>query len=203
LAPALGFDLMSCNVYVVCEDHTLDQYTVVPVVKEMMRSLGKPNATVRAVTNPRLQGISQVETLFDSLATRYAAIGDVVIFALDRDAEDGRRGRSDRAAKFRAKVSALPASISRKVKVVLAVEETEVWALWGSRSRIAATWADVRRERDSKERYFDPLTTTADMRLPGAGRERLVRLSTDNGWGSLSSGCPELAELASDVRAVL
>jgi len=192
---------MSFKVAVVCEDHTLDQYVVVPIIRAVLSAAGKPQAVVRVVTSPQLRGISNVETEFEAIATRYAAINDLVIFALDRDALDGQDGRGDRAAGFSSKVAALAPAIRDKVEVVLAVEETEVWALWGVRAEIGDSWSVVRRERDSKERYFDPFVTKGDMRQPGQGRTRLVGLTLEQGWSSLSTGCPELADLKSRVAA--
>ncbi|WP_134196228.1 hypothetical protein [Curtobacterium sp. PhB25] len=192
---------MSFKVAVVCEDHTLDQYVVVPIIRAVLSAAGKPQAVVRVVTSPQLRGISNVETEFEAIATRYSAINDMVIFALDRDALDGQGGRGDRAASFSAKVASLEPAIRSKVEVVLAVEETEVWALWGVRSDIKDSWAVVRGERDSKERYFDPFVTRGDMRQPGQGRTRLVSMSIDQGWSSLSTGCPELADLKTRVAS--
>lgn len=186
---------MSFRVFVVCEDHTLDQYVVVPIVKAMLSHLGKPKALVKVVTNPRLTGISHVESQFVELAERYSAIGDVVIFAVDRDALDGVDGRGDRAQAFETRRANLDEAVRGKVEVILAVEETEVWALWGSRADLGAAWSTVRAERDSKELYFDPQVTPADLRQPGGGRGRLVSQSLSNGWGSLVSGCPELKAL--------
>ncbi|QHC68857.1 hypothetical protein GSU68_19265 (plasmid) [Rathayibacter sp. VKM Ac-2759] len=194
---------MSFEVRVVCEDHTLDQYVAIPVVKAVMTAAGKPRANVKVVTSPQLRGISHVETHFASLASRYAEVADLVIFALDRDKLDGQDGRGDRKASFADKVAELPLSVQGKVEILLAVEETEVWAMWGSKADIPATWAEVRAERDSKEMYFDPLVTTSDHRQPGLGRTRLVALSLNKGWASISAGCPELRELEASVRAKL
>lgn len=192
---------MSFRVFVVCEDHTLDQYVCVPVVQAVMAYLGKPRAVVKVVTSPRLTGISSVEGEFESIAARYAAIGDLVVFALDRDAMDGLDGRKDRQAGFQARVDALPAEVAAKVDVVLAVEETEVWALWGYRSELV--WADVRAERDSKELYFDPRVEKEDLRHPGKGRARMTAMSLAAGWQSLATGCPELRAFETRLRVRL
>jgi len=188
---------MSFRVSAVCEDPTLDQYLVVPLLRSLMAAVGKPHASVTVVTNPKLNGISTVETNFASIATRYAAVANLVVFAVDRDAEAGRR------AKFDSLRSALPPSAAAKVRVLLAVEETEVWSLWGSRSEISATWAEVRAERDPKERFFDPLLIPTDATQPGRGRGRLIKASLSAGWASLASGCPELADLEADVRTMV
>lgn len=194
---------MTFRAFVVCEDHTLDQYVAVPVVRAALAELGKTRAAVKAVTNPRLTGISSVETQFAEIAERYAAIGDLVVFSLDLDKLDGKGGRGDRQAGFSFRLGELPAKVREKTAVVLARQELEVWALWGSRSDLQASWADVREERDSKERFFDPLVTKVDLQQPGAGRTRLVEKSLSSGWASLSAGCPELASLYSDLKTIL
>lgn len=192
---------MSYRAFVVCEDHTLDQFVAVPVVLAMLKQVGKPHARVRPVSNPRLQGISQVESKFAEIAERYAKISDLVVFALDRDKQDGIGGRGDRRAKFADLHSRLAAEVAAKVDVVLAVEETEVWALWGSRSQLGEGWSTVRAEQHPKERFFEPLVNKSDVRQPGGGRSRLVALSLASGWDSLAGACDELREFEERTRA--
>lgn len=195
-----GGSAVSFRAFVVCEDHTLDQYACVPVVSAALAAVGKPRAVVKAVTSPHLGGISDVERQFEDVAVRYAAISDLVVFALDRDRMDGQGGRRDRLKGLLDRKADLPEAVGAKVDVLLAVEETEVWCLWGQRTRIAASWAEVRTERDPKARYFDPLLEKNDARLPGRGRQRLVSESLANGWDSLTAGCPELKDFESRLR---
>ncbi|QJW37830.1 hypothetical protein [Cellulosimicrobium protaetiae] len=192
---------MSFRVFVVCEDHTLDQYVAKPVIEALLGHLGKPRSQVKVVSNPRLNGIGDVEAQFESIATRYAAIGDLLIFALDLDCCDGQEGRKNRRHSFDEKIAKLPSNVLGKVVVVLAVQELEVWALWGSRSKLNAQWSAVRAERDPKELYFDGMTTDADSKFPGKGRARLITESLAAGWQSLATGCPELGDLESQLRA--
>ncbi|WP_345542753.1 hypothetical protein [Microbacterium jejuense] len=153
------------------------------------------------MSNPRLQGISQVESKFAEIAERYAKIADLVVFALDRDKQDGTGGRGDRLAKFTELHSRLAPDVSAKVDIVLAVEETEVWALWGSRGQLGEGWSTVRAEQHPKERFFEPLVTKSDALQPGGGRARLIALSLASGWDSLAGGCDELRELEMRTRA--
>jgi len=150
-----------------------------------------------------LNGIGDVETQFEKLVARYAAIGDFLVFSLDLDRCDGQEGRKDRQHSFNEKIAKLPAHLAQKVVVVLAVQELEVWALWGSRSLLKANWSEVRCERDPKELYFDPIVTDADNKFPGRGRTRLIEQSLATGWHSIAQGCPELAELERDLRSKL
>ena len=87
--------------------------------------------------------------------------------------------------------------------VVAARQELEVWALWGSRSKLGAPWNEVLDECHPKERFFEPLITAEDNKFPGRGRERLITVSLQQGWRSLCAGCPELAQLQGEFRARL
>jgi hypothetical protein len=193
---------MSLRIMFACEDHTLDQYVVGPVIKLLMSTLGRPRADVRVITSPRLMGFENLVSQICSILERYGPISDLVVFVLDGDCDDGRDGGLDRLTRLRRLVQACESS-SEKGAVVVARQEVEVWALWGSRSEINARWSDITRERDPKERYFDPLLTQADLKTPGRGRQRLTALSVAQGWASLSGACPELKELEADLRAKL
>lgn len=187
---------MSLKIVIACEDHTLDQYVVVPVVKLLMSHIGRPQADVRVITNPRLQGINTLLKQMCRILERYEKIADLVIFIVDGDCEDGR------PASLRSRMQSCDYNPGNGI-VVVARQEVEVWALWGSRSEIKTNWRSITSERDPKERYFSPLLTPADARMPGGGRQRLIGLSVAQGWRSLSSGCLELKELENEVRSKL
>jgi hypothetical protein len=193
---------MSIRIMVACEDHTHDQYVAVPIIKLLMRHLGRPQADIKVITNPRLQGISNVLSLMCDILERYEKYSDLVIFVVDGDCEDGVDGRPDRLAKLRNKIESCENNPGNGL-VVVARQEVEVWALWGSRSVIGDSWNTVTNERDPKERYFQPLLTTADARMPGGGRRRLTELTVATGWRSLAGGCPELRDLEREVKAKL
>jgi hypothetical protein len=185
-----------------CEDHTLDQYVACPVVKLLMTHLGRPQADVRVITSPRLKGLDTLIAQICAILERYGAIADLVIFVVDGDCDDGRDGKLDRVTRLRRLVQDCESN-SEKGVVVVARQELEVWALWGSRSQISARWNDITSERDPKELYFEPLISSGDLKAPGRGRQRLTALSVAQGWKSLSAGCPELRDLEADVRTKL
>lgn len=189
---------MSIRISVVCEDHTLDQYVVRPVISALMAEIGKPRCIIRVVTDPKLNGIDGLRQQFTGILRRYAAVSDVVIFAIDADGKDGLDGRGNRKAAFDELLEGQ--TDARRGAVVVAVQELEVWALWGSRTQIRDSWQKVRAELHPKERYFAPLLTDADKRHPGKGRARLTELSLANGWASLRAGCPELGALEAEIR---
>lgn len=191
---------MSCRIHVVYEDHTLDQYVANPVVAAMAAAVGRPRAKVKAVPTPAPRGIEAVIKNFDALSRRYAAIGDLVVFALDADGLDGAEGRPDRRATLEARRLALPDDVAHKVVVVLAQQELEVWAMWGAKAHLGARWAAVRAERDPKDVHWPGLITAADAAMPGKGRQRLVEETLSLGWSSVCDGCPELATATEEMR---
>ena len=191
---------LSYRAFVVCEDHTLDQYIAVPVINALLTAVGRPHARVRAVTDPRTRGIEDVISQFASLSERYAGIGQLVVFTLDTDGRDGSGGGPDRAAQMENLRRGLPNNVSSKVLIILGRQELEVWALWASRSVLSQPWSTVRLERDPKDVYLPQVLTPADKRLPGRGRSRLIQESLATGWDSLAQGCPELAEAEQDLR---
>ena len=85
--------------------------------------------------------------------------------------------------------------------VLVAIQEAEVWALWGVRTGLDATWEEVRSECDPKERFFERYL---DQSLtPDGGRRELMQRALQNGWASLKTGCPELQMLEDELRPLL
>lgn len=185
----------------VCEDHTHDQYIVRPVLQRLLSTAGKPHATVTVVMDPRLKGIDDLKRRACEVLKRYGAVADIVVFVVDADGLDGTGGMGNRQELLQRLVQKCE-KYSERAFVVAAIQEVEVWALWGSRAQLGVEWKDVRAERHPKERFFEPLVTSADQRTPGRGRVRLIEKSLTN-WGSLAGGCPELGEFASAVQSLL
>lgn len=192
---------MSIRITIACEDHTLDQYVARPVLSSLLAYLSRPRADVRAITSPRIQGISDLKAQLCAILERYSVFSNLVVFVIDGDCEDGRSGKLDRHVLFQRLAS--KCDDGEQAVIVVARQELEVWALWGSRSKLGVPWGDVVDECHPKERFFEPLVTPADRKMPGRGRQRLIALSLDQGWQSLCSGCPELKGLEDQVRTKL
>lgn len=192
---------MTFKVAIACEDHTLDQYIVKPVISGMLATLGKPQAVIGVITDPRVMGISNLRAKACALLAKYGPVSDVVLFVIDADGDDGQSGNRDRKADWVDFLSRCE-NHAEKALVVTAIQEVEVWAIWGSRSNLRDSWQIVRAEPHPKEHYFDSLTTRTDLKAPGRGRSRLVGVSLANGWKPLSNACPELRELATEIRAL-
>jgi hypothetical protein len=193
---------VSLKVAVVCEDHTLDQFVAIPVIAALLVAVGKPNAKVAAVTNPRVRGFENLIQHACPILGRYGAISDVVIFIVDLDCGGKSGGRRTKAERLQRKLSSCDVYPDKAI-VVGAVNEIEVWALWGMRRELSRRWSDVRAECHPKEIYFDPLLLAGDRFTPDKGRKRLISLSLREGWDSLKQGCPELSRLEEAMRRLL
>ncbi len=181
---------MSFRVLVIPEDPTYNGYILKPIVERMLAELGKPNAHVTVLTNPKLNGYPHaVSAIRGDLADRYGHF-DLWLFLPD----------GDRASNLGGLESEL---VQRNVHLFCcaAQPEVEVWLLAGFRDRLPLSWGDVRQHPRLKEDVFEPfLKQFGDDRSPGGGRERLIRDMLSNYRGLLSV-CPELAELEGRLRA--
>ncbi len=78
---------MSLRVLLVLEDHTNDQFIAKPIVQELLKQLGRPNARIGALMNPRMRGIDQVldrAIWEEKILLEYRHI-DLFVIILDRD----------------------------------------------------------------------------------------------------------------------
>jgi len=85
----------------------------------------------------------------------------------------------------------------------LAIEEVEVWMLALHRDLLPSPWAEIRGERDPKERFAHPFLAAHAPKLdPGQGRKWAMR---DLGarWKGLLDVCPEIAELKTRIAGEL
>ena len=180
----------------VFEDHTHDQYIGRPILQRLVSEVGRPHAQVHVVTQPRLRGFSTVRAELCWILRRYGPIADAIVVIVDRDCTVSREEQLGAAALE-------CEAYGTKAVFVCAVEELEVWALWGSRSRIGCQWSEVRSYPHPKERFFEPLLLEVDGKQPGGGRSELVERSLAGGWRSLIGGCPELGELEARIRMLV
>ena len=183
---------MSLRVLVIPEDPTYNGYILKPIVEKMLAELGKPNAHVTVLTNPKLNGYPHaVSAIRGDLADRYGHL-DVWLFLPD----------GDRASNL----GTLENELSQRNVHLLccaAQPEVEVWLLAGHRDKLSLPWGDVRLHRRLKEDVFEAfLKEFGDDQSPGGGRGRLVRETLQNYRGLLEV-CPELAELENRLRTFL
>jgi len=183
---------VSFRVLIIPEDPTYNGYILKPIVERMLAELGKPNADVTVLTNPKVNGYPHaVSAIRGDLIDRYRH------FHLWLFLPDG-----DRASDLGPLESEL-AGQGIHLFCCAAVPEVEAWLLAGYRDKLSLSWGDVRQHRLLKEDVFEPfLAQFGDSRSPGSGRERLVREALANYRGLLSV-CPELAELEGRLRTFI
>ena len=193
---------MSTKVAIVYEDHTYDRYILEPIVEAALKHIGVVRPRVSSVTNPRLSGFATLLAKLCDVISRYEKTVSAIVVAFDLDGEDGTPGKGDKMAKVRSAIEACDTDASNVV-LLGCRQEAEVFAIWGSRDKVRATWDEVRMERDPKEQYFNYLINQTDLLAIDGGRSRLVRLSLAKGWRSLSRACEELATLERELQSIL
>jgi len=183
---------VSFRVLIIPEDPTYNGYILKPLVERMLAELGKPNADVTVLTNPKLNGYPHaVSAIRGDLIDRYRHF-HLWLFLPD----------ADRASDLGPLESSL-AEQGVHLFCCAAEPEVEAWLLAGYRDKLALSWGDVRQHPHLKEDIFKPfLAQFGDSRSPGGGRERLVREALANYRGLLSV-CPELADLEDRLRTFL
>jgi hypothetical protein len=161
------------NVLVIPEDFRKDQYMLKPIVLAMMRSLGKPRATVKVCQDPLLGGIGEAlkwERLQEILE-RYKGMVDLFLLCVDRD---GNNNRKQRLTELEEKA----AGILNRDRLFLAEnawQEIEVWVLAGHDLPKDWNWQTIRSEIDPKERYFETFANQRSLvNSPGQGRKLLA-----------------------------
>lgn len=183
---------MSFQVLVIPEDPTYNGYILQPIVERMLTELGKPNARVVILTNPKLNGYAHaVSAIRGDLVDRYAHF-HLWLFLPDADCASNLEGLESE-------------SVGKGVHLLCcaAVPEVEAWLLAGHRDKLSLSWGEVRQHRRLKEDIFEPfLAQYGDSRSPGGGRERLVCETLGNYRGLLSV-CPELGELHTRLQTFL
>lgn len=182
--------------FVLCEDHSLDQYILRPVIEEIFREAG---ATCRVLmaTNPRIQGyedLKKPETI-NAVIANYRWQADAFFLVVDRDCKSQSRS---------AEVDHLKGVLDlggKKGFFAIAVEELEVWALALHRKRLSMDFASVRAECDPKDSIFIPFARSQNWQnSPGRGRKDAMS-GLRSQWAQLKAACPEVQSLADEVLA--
>lgn len=184
---------MSLNVRVIAEDHTLDQYILLPVVRGIFEAIGRPHANVKVHEWPRGQPRGVENALSPStvagIIEDFPWI-DVVMLVVDGDCvphrEDVLRAR---------------AAENKKVVTCLAVQEIEVWMLALHHRELSCDWAEVRAHCHPKDEYAEPfLKRRGWANTLGRGRREAMR-SSNAGFSGMLRRCPEIARLMGELLA--
>lgn len=177
------------KVLVIPEDPMLDQYILKPVVERLFADL-RLAVRVGVLWNPRLRSVTQAldASVVRHIIETYSMI-DLFLLIVDRDADEHRGART----------RILEAEHPGRLLACLAIEEVEVWMLALHRDLLPSPWAEIRGERDPKERFAHPFLATHAPKLdPGQGRKWAMR-NLGARWKGLLDVCPEIADLKTRI----
>jgi hypothetical protein len=189
---------MSLNVLIVAEDYRKDEYILKPIVTSMLEEVGKPRANVRVCRDPLISGVENAldpDTIKDVILTNPQF--DLFLLVVDRDAEPNRHERLEEAENN-------AADSTRPTQAFLAGQahqEVEAWLLAGQQDLPDEwNWADVRAERQTKERYYDPYVAQKTLtNSPGGGRKPLGQVAGSNYADRVRQLCDEVQDLEDRV----
>ena len=183
---------MSLKVLVVPEDPTYNGAILQPVVERILLEVGKPNAVVKVLTDPKLNGISDAKrAIREELPSRYKHV-PLWLFIPDADQAGNLRSLEEEM-----QARGIP------LLCCAAQPEVEVWLLVGFRNKLGLDWEMARRHSRLKEKIFAPfLAQNGDRRLPDGGRGELTRETLKN-YRGLRKVCPEIAEFEERIARFL
>ena len=187
---------MSRRILIVLEDPTLDEHVVRPIVQKICQDIGQLSVRVDVLRDPWMHGVEQAldRDKWQVIVTKYPMI-DLFLLVIDRDCEVAR---DQRLGKLRDLVEGDRARFVGS----LAIEEVEVWLLAYFARDLGIKWEAVRAECHPKERFFDPFVSRQGAVGPGHGRKRLMAKAV-KGLRAIMSRCPEVEQMASDMKSAL
>jgi len=180
---------MSFRVLVIPEDPTYNGYILKPLVERLLAEVGKPQAKVVLLTNPKVGGIEEAKAAIRGRLVEAYRHLDLWLFLPDADRATGLEELEKKAA-------------AKGVRLVCcaARPEVEVWLLAGHRDKLGLSWPEVVQHPRLKEEVFEPfLARHGDARSAGGGRDSLMKETLAN-YRGLVRLCPELAELEARMR---
>jgi len=186
---------VSFKVLVVPEDPTLNGHILKPLAEALLGDAGKPNAKVKVLDNPRIQGYAHAVRAIrsDDLHASYAFY-DLWLFFPDAD-----RAKPDAMEDLEAN------SRSRGISLLCcpAQPEVEIYACLAFREELDQTWNTVRNHPRMKEEVFEPLLAKhGHPRRPGRGRDLMIMRSLRN-LPRLLQLCPETKHLRDRIAESL
>lgn len=177
------------NVLVIPEDFRKDQYMLKPIIKAMLKKVGKPKATVRVCQDPLLGGIDQALKWerIEEILNRYKGMVNLFVLCVDRDGQEGRKVKLQTIEQQAANIL----SSDRSLFTTNAWQEIEVWVLAGHDLPSDWNWQEIRQEVNPKETYFLPFAQGRHLLdEPGEGRKTLAEEAAQR-YPRISQLCPE------------
>lgn len=186
---------MSREILVIPEDPTNNGYILRPLFSALLRRIGKPNARVRVLTDPRAQGFSHaVKLLEEILPDRWRHIQPwVFVPDADRANESAMRELEER-------------SLRRGIRLItcIAQPELEIYACFARRKSLPLRWQELRQHTHFKEDVFQKLISDGgvDPRGAGGGRAQLIKESIAE-LESMIQLCPGLHLLSERLEPLV
>jgi hypothetical protein len=185
---------MSYKVLIVPEDPIYNGFILQPLGVRLMKEIGKNNAKVEVLTNPKVSGYDHARDQLESICKRYAHF-DLVLFLADRDGKDGREASLTKLTeKLQSKGYPFIAQAAK--------EEVETWLLAGHKSKLQKTWTEIREDSGIKENIFQTFIEEFGDDGPGEGREKLMKETLRN-FSGLRQSCPEISLLMEKIKALI
>lgn len=178
------------KVLIIPEDPTKDQYILKPVVERIFRELGL-TARVEVLRDPHLTSINQaLDSQQLSAIVNENPMIQLFLLMVDRDCEN-----YNNTAKSQERVK----EHAGRMLSCIAREEIEVWML-ALHLEFRDGWKKLRKDCHPKEAYAQPFLKAKGWTLDlGGGYKRAMKSLTEQ-WKALLQLCPELADLAEDIR---
>ena len=181
---------------IIPEDFRHDQYILRPLFERLAKSAGR-RVRIEVCKDPLLGGVTKalkIERLSE-IVQQYRGMTDIFVLCVDRDGIVGRREQLNSIEReFHSETIFLSEN---------AWEEIETWVLAGLALPAAWSWADVRREVQVKETYFEPLARERELhRAPGRGRKPLA-LEAARNIAAIRQKCREFDGLAKQLESFL
>ena len=182
------------KILIIPEHFRKDQYFLKPLFENLCKKLGLSSHSrdVQVCQDPLLGSVNEAlkPERLAKVVERYVKI-DVFILCVDRDGETGRRDQLDR----------LEEKFGETFFAVNAWEELETWILAGFKveslrkelrlPREKYSWRYIRAERDSKERYFEPLAEIRGLANTPDGGRRQLGVEAASQVKQIRQKCPE------------
>jgi hypothetical protein len=185
---------MSFRVLIIPEDPIYNGFILRPLGEKIMRELGKTNARIEVLTNPKLSGFEHAKSQLDAICERYNHY-DLILFLPDRDGKQTRDAVLEKITE-RLQEEGYP------FIATAAIEEVEAWLLAGHKTSLKRNWVAIRGDAHIKENDFLEFINEYGDDGPGQGRERLMRKTLRN-FSGLCQTCSELRRLTSKIRQLL
>jgi hypothetical protein len=188
------------KVLIISEDHRTDRYILLPIIRAMMKAIGKPNAKVRMSENPPIRGVAQASDpeRIQEIIDDHKGMVDLFLLIIDRDGDAGRRDSID----YLEQTAARLLDDNQRFLGENAWQEIEVWVLAGHNLPTDWVWSAIRQEVHPKETYFKPFSEGRGLQNERDGGRKILSEEAASRYSRIRQLCPEdVANLQNRISA--